>query len=87
MAAAIAVAPGTPVELACHGNGKLNNWQLLSVSVSRHDQRPFIREDDPRRREPGWRLRRLGVSAGALTAQANNPKLTKELALWPAPEP
>jgi murein DD-endopeptidase MepM/ murein hydrolase activator NlpD len=80
MAAAIAVAPGMPVEPLITET-VVEQLGTPSVSVSRNDQRPFIREDRIRAGESlAGALRRLGVSAGALTAQANNPKLTKELA-------
>ena len=80
MAAAIAVAPGMPVEPLVTET-VVEQLAPPSVSVSRNDQRPFIREDRIRAGESlAGALRRLGVSAGTLTAQANNPKLTKELA-------
>ena len=79
MAAAVAVVPGsTTAPLTTET--VVEQLGTPPVSISRDDPRPFIREDRVRAGESlAIALRRLGVSATALTAQANSPKLTKEL--------
>ena len=79
MAAAVAVVPGsTTAPLTTET--VVEQLGTPPVSISRDDPRPFIREDRVRAGESlANALRRLGVSASALTAQANSPKLTKEL--------
>ncbi len=80
MAAAVAVVPGSPADQPPLET-VVEQIGALPLSIERDDPRPFIREDKVRPGESlASALRRLGVSAGAQTAQANSPKLTRELA-------
>ena len=80
MAAAIAVAPGTTTAPTTTET-VVEQLTAVPAVVRRDDTRPFIREDRIKNGESfASALRRLGVSSSAITAQANNPKLTRELA-------
>lgn len=80
MAAAIAVAPGT-TNAPTTTETVVEQLTAVPAVVRRDDTRPFIREDRIKNGESfASALRRLGVSSSAITAQANNPKLTRELA-------
>ncbi len=80
MAAAIAVVPGAataPIatEIVVEQLG------TPPVSISRNDSRPFIREDRIRSGESlAGALRRLGLSDSWIAAQANAPRIMKDLA-------
>ena len=80
MAAAIAVVPGAS-ESPFSTETVIQQLGTPPISISRHDEHPFIREDRVRSGESlGTALRRLGVSDSAQISQANTQKLLKQLA-------
>lgn len=79
MATAIAVVPGAG-EAPIPTETIIQQLGTPPVSISRHDEHPFIREDRVRAGESlGAALRRLGVSDSAQIAQANSQKILKQL--------
>lgn len=79
MATAIAVVPGAG-EAPIPTETIIQQLGTPPVSISRHDEPPFIREDRVRAGESlGAALRRLGVSDSAQIAQANSQKILKQL--------
>lgn len=80
MAAAIAVVPGAS-ESPFSTETVIQQLGTPPISISRHDEHPFIREDRVRPGESlGTALRRLGVSDSAQISQANSKKLLTQLA-------
>lgn len=79
MATAIAVVPGAS-EAPIVTETIIQQLGTPPISISRHDEHPFIREDRVRSGESlGAALRRLGVSDSAQISQANTQKILKQL--------